>query len=125
MAFDVTKEDLKKSQKCPVGMHLATLVEVEDEYLNEKGTNVQKCEFETDKGHIVPYWFNDKMVSAVLEFIAAADDIVLTEENMPSRIDLKDYKGKRVAISVSHTKDKNNKLQAQIDNFFSASKVPF
>lgn len=125
MPFGFTKDDFKKAQKCPPGMHLATLTEVEDEYMNEKGTNIQKANFETDNGYIVPYWFNDKMPGPVFEFIGAADNITITEDNMPERINIKDYLHKRVAISVSHVKDKNNKIQAQIDNFFSADKVPF
>jgi len=125
MPFTVNKQDLKKSQKCPPGMHLFTLTEVEDEYFNEKGTKVQRVDFESDGGYIVPYWFNDKFSSNLLEFIQAADGITLDMNMEDLDIDLKDYKGKKVAGSVSHVKDKNNKIQAQIDNFFSPDKVPF
>lgn len=125
MPFSFDKSDFRKSQKCPPGMHIATLVEVEEEYYNEKGTQVQRANFETDKGYDISTWFNDKMPSFMYEFVAAADDVTLTEDNAPTNIDLKEYVGKKVAISVSHGKDKNNKVQAQIDNFFSAAKVPF
>jgi hypothetical protein len=124
--FKVTKEDLKKSQKCPVGMHVGTLVEVEEQYFNEKGTSVQKCVFETDAGYQVPVWFNDKVMSNLIEFVEAADKIKLDMATMADMdIRLENYKGRRVAFSVSHQKDKNNKMQSQIDNFFNADKVPF
>jgi hypothetical protein len=122
--FEFSKDDLKKSQKCPAGMHVATLVEVEDEYMNDKGNTVQKCSFETLAGYFIPVWFNAKMPGPVFELVAAAEGITITEENMPSKIVLKDYIGKKVALSVSHAKDKNNKIQAQVDNFFNADKVP-
>lgn len=122
MAFDVTKSDIKKSQKCAPGMHIATLITVDEQYLNEKGTTVQKVEFDTDSGYSIPYWFNDKMTSSLIEFAEAADNCKLSED---TSIELKDYKGKKVCLSVSHAKDKNNKIQAQIDNFYSSEKVPY
>lgn len=126
MSFKPTVEDLKRSQKCPAGMHRATLITVDDEYFNDKGTSIQKCEFETENGHIVPFWFNDKMMGMILEFVSAADKTVITEDMLADMdIELREYKGKAVALSVSHVKDKNNKLQAQIDNFFNEDKVPF
>lgn len=125
MAFEFDKKDFKKSQKAPPGMYIATLIIVEEPYYNDKGTSIEKATFETDNGYEVPFWFNDKMPGLVYEFIGAADSITFNEDNVPTNIDLKEYVGKKVAISVSHKKDKNNKIQAQIDNFFSASKVPF
>lgn len=126
MAFSITKEDLKKSQKCPAGMHFATLVEVEEPYKSEKGVEVQKCVFETDKGYSVPVWFNDAVLANLIEFIGAADKVTFDLETMATmNIDLKKYKGKRVALSVSHVKDKNGKVQSQIDNFFNSDRVPF
>lgn len=122
MAFEVTKDDIKKSQKCPPGMHIATLVSVEKEYLNEKGTTVQRVDFDTDGGYSVPYWFNDKMTSSLIEFAEAADNVKLDAD---TSIELMDYKGKKVCLSVSHAKDKNNKIQAQIDNFYPSDKVPY
>ena len=122
MTFDVTKKDIAQAQKCPPGMHKATLIEVDESYFNEKGTEIEKATFETTKGHSVPYWFNNKMLSSVIEFVEAADNVKL-EEN--TAINLKDYIGKQVCISVSHRADKNNKPQAQIDTFYSADKVPF
>jgi hypothetical protein len=128
MAFKPTKDDLKKSQKCPPGMHLGELVEVEEEYVSDKGATVQKCWFETNKGYQIPVWFNDKVMSNLFEFVEAADKIKLdmdTIEDMPP-IDLKNYLHKPVAFSVSHNKsEKDGKIYTQIDNFFSADKVPF
>ena len=106
-------------------MHLATLTSVEDEYQNDKGTNIQKCDFETDSGYTIPKWFNDGFMSDLIEFVEAADNIKFDPENTDTDIDLHDYVGKKVAIQVSHGKDKNNKIQAQIDNFYTADKVPF
>lgn len=127
MAFDITPQDLKKAQKCPPGMHIFTLVEVEEPYLKENGNEVQKADFESDKGHVVPTWFNSSFKANLIEFIQAADNIILTDEMLRTLppVDLKNYIGKKVAASVSHRRDNNNKVQAQIDNFFSADKVPF
>lgn len=128
MAFKITKDDLKKSQRCPPGTHVATLVEVEEPYISENsGCTVQKCVFETDKGHQVPVWFNDAVTANLIEFVEAADNVKMNMDNIDSmpEIELKDYKGKRVAIAVSHNKDGKGKIQANIDNFFSADKVPF
>jgi hypothetical protein len=128
MAFKLNKDVLAKSAKCPTGMHIATLTEVEDTYFSEKGTEVQKANFETDKGYNIPMWFNgsDMGLGQILEFVQAADDVTFTADNMAELdINLKEYVGKKVCLSVSHGKDKNNKVQAQIDNFFSAKKVPF
>lgn len=127
MAFKVTAEDLKKSIKCPPGMHLAKLVTVEAPYFNEKQTEVQRVDFETDKGYSVPYWFNNKMTSSIFEFVQAADKVTFTPETMQEmEIELADYVGKEVAISVSHNKsEKDGKINCQIDNFYQAGKVPF
>lgn len=126
MPFELTPEDLKRSQKCPPGMHIFTVTAVDEEYLNDNGTTVQRMEFESDKGYMVSTWFNNKFQSSVIEFVQAADKITFTEESIKNvKINLKDYLGKKVAGSVSHRKDNNNKIQAQIDNFFSADKVPF
>lgn len=128
VAFKPTKQDLQKSQKCPPGMHLAELVEVEEEYVSEKsGATVQKCVFETNAGYQVPVWFNDKVMTNLFEFVEAADNIKLsmdTIDDMPP-IDLKNYLHKKVAISVSHVKNDKNQIFPQIDNFFAADKVPF
>jgi len=123
-SFKVTKDDIAKSQKCPPGMHIAELTLVGEEYLKDNGNTVQECEFTTTSGHNMRYWFNAKMVSSIIEFVCAADKVepaALEDKD----INLKEYVGKKVCISVSHGKDKNNKIQAQIDNFFSADKVPF
>lgn len=126
MAFKIDAEDLKKSQKCPVGMHIATLTEVGKPYFNDKQTEIQQCFFETEKGYTTPYWFNNKMVSSILEFVQAADKVTFDAATMAEMdIELSDYIGKKVAISVSHIKDKNGKLQSQIDNFFNSEAVPF
>lgn len=126
MAFDLTPEDLKKSQKCPPGMHMMTVREVGDEYFNDNQTTVQQMDLETDKGYFVSTWFNNKFKSNIIEFVEAADRIKFTDESIKNvKIDLKNYVGKTVVGSVSHRKDKNNKIQAQIDNFFSSDKVPF
>lgn len=126
MSFKVTPQDVKKSQKCSPGMHIFTLVAVEEPYLSEKGNTVQKCDFESDKGYVVSKWFNNVFMGDLVEFVECADDINIDPEKMSDMdIELKDYIGKKVAGSVSHGKDKNNKMQANIDNFFSAKKVPF
>lgn len=126
MAFKLNKQELQKSQKCPPGLHPATLVEAEEMYVSEKGAEVQKCIFETDAGYQVPVWFNDKVMSNLIEFVEAADKVKFDMENMEEvDINLKKYVGKKVYISVSHVKDKNNKIQAQIDNFYNSDKVPF
>lgn len=126
--FDITKDDLKKSQLCPVGLHLFTVVEVEDEYENAKGTTVQKVNFESEKGYQISYWFNDAMLSSVIEFISAADNINLDMETFAGmQVNLKDYVGKKFAGNVVHEKRKDggNKVNAVIENFYSADKVPF
>lgn len=126
MAFKLTAEDLKKSAKCPVGMHLATLVVAEEPYISEKGNETQKCDFETDQGYTISKWFNEKFTGDLFEFVAAADKIKFDATTFKeTEIELKNYRGKKVAISVSHGKDKNGKVQANIDNFFSADKIPF
>lgn len=124
MAFNFSKDDFRKSQKCPAGMHIATLVEVEEPYIKDNGNEVQKCWFETSAGHQVPYWFNKNMPGPVFEFTGAADNVVFTEENAPENIELKEYKGKRVAISVSH-RQTDKGIMPNIDAFYSADKVPF
>jgi hypothetical protein len=107
-------------------MFVTTLIEVEEPYVNDKGTTVQRANFETDAGHVVPKWFNDAVLRDLIEFVEAADHVKFDMETMEDLpIELKNYIGKKVAISVSHVKDKNNKVQAQIDNFFSADSVPF
>lgn len=109
-------------------MHLGFLAEVEDEYISDSKSKctVVPCTFETDAGFQVKVWFNDAVMSNLIEFIEAADNFKINMDNVDQlpAINLKDYIGKRVAFSVSHVKDKNNKIQAQIDNFFSADKAP-
>jgi hypothetical protein len=108
-------------------MHLGELIEVEEEYISEKGAQVQKCSFETKAGYLVPVWFNDKVMTNLFEFIEAADNVKLnmdTIDDMPP-INLKEYLHKPVAFSVSHVKNDKNQIFTQIDNFFSADKVPF
>lgn len=126
MAFQVTKKDLIKSQKCPPGMHIFELITVDEPYLKDNGVTVQKCEFESDTGHIVPVWFNSSVMDNMFEFVQAADKITLNPETMGEmEIELKDYLHKKVAGMVSHGPDKNGKIQHQIDNFYNADKVPF
>lgn len=126
MAFKVTKSDLKKSILCPVGMHVFTLVTVEEMYLKPNGNSVQKCDFETDAGYTVPVWFNSVVMSNLFEFVAAADKVTFDLEKFEDMtIELKDYKGKKVAGSVSHRKTDDGKIVAQIDNFYEDGKVPF
>jgi len=127
VAFKITKDDLKKSQKLVPGMHIVTLTQVEEPYFNEKGTAVQKVEFETDKGVVQPYWFHqtDMGLRSLIEFIEAADDIKLDSELPDTDIELRNYIGKKVCIATSMGKDKNGKNQINIDNFYSAKKVPF
>jgi len=125
MAFKPTKKDLQRSQTCPAGMKLFTLINVETSYLKENGNEVQQCDFETDDGYIVPVWFNSKMLSTVLNFVQAADGIKFEIDDRLPEVELRDYLGKKVAGSVSHRKDDNGKIQAQIDEFFTADKVPF
>lgn len=124
--FNLTKEDLQKSQKCPPGMHIATLTEVEEPYISPKsGCDVQKVVFETSKGYSVPNWFNSTVLGPLFEFIEAADNIKFDVDNMKEiSVDLKKYIGKKVCISVSHRKE-DGKVYAQVDSFFSADKVPF
>lgn len=126
MSFTLTKQDLKKSALCPPGMKLFTLVEVEPQYVSKKGTSTQKCDFESDEGYVVPTWFNAAVLNNLFEFIAAADHITFDMEKMETiSVKLEDYKGKRVAGSVSHRKTDDGKIVAQIDNFYDADKVPF
>lgn len=128
MGFKPTKKDLQRSALCPVGMHLFTVVSTEKPYLNEKGTKIEKVDFETNEGYLVPIWFNDKMLDSLLKFVEAADNIRFDLEkdgdNLPE-IELRDYVGKKVAGSVSHRKDNDGKPKAQIDEFFTADSVPF
>jgi hypothetical protein len=129
MGFKLTKADLKKSALCTPGMHSFTLVKVNEPYLKEGKngpTTVQQCDFESAEGYVVPVWFNTVVMSNLFEFVAAADNVVFDMEKFEDvDIELKDYVGKKVAASVSHRVDNNNKPQAQIDNFYSADKVPF
>jgi hypothetical protein len=126
MAFKITKDKLKQSVMCPVGTHLMTLIEVEDEYISAKGTNVQPALFETDSGYQIKTWFNDAVMRQLIEFVEAADNIKFNMEKMEDvSINLKEYVGKRVAGVVSPGTDKNGKPVVQIDNFYSAEKVPF
>lgn len=139
MSFKPTKKDLQRSAICPVGMHLVTAVAVGKEYLNEGGTQVQQVDFETSEGYIVPKWFwysvkKQMLDPDVLKFVQAADNMTFDLEKISDdgegedalpEIELKDYEGKKVAISVSHQKDKNGKVQPNIDEFFTADSVPF
>lgn len=126
MAFKVTKSDLKKSILCPVGMHLFTLVAVEEPYLKTNGCTVQKCDFESDKGYSVSVWFNSTVMANLFDFVAAADKVTFDLEKFEdTAIELKDYKGKQVTGSISHRKLDDGKLVAQIDNFYEEGKVPY
>lgn len=127
MSFKMTKADLKKSALCPPGMHAATLIEVEAAYVKpDNGNTVQKCDFETDAGYVISAWFNAKMMASLFEFVQAADKVTFNLETMEDMsIELKEYKGKRVTISVSHVKNKDGKINAQIDNFYEEGKIPF
>lgn len=125
MAFKVTKQDLKKSQLCPPGMHNFTLITVKESYLKPNGVTVQETEFETDAGYIVKVFFNSTVMTNLFEFVAAADKITFdltTFEDM--EIELKDYIGKKVSGSVSH-ETREGKTYAGIDNFYQEGKVPF
>ena len=133
MSFKPTKKDLQRSAICPVGMHLVTAVSVGKEYLNDSGTQVQQVDFETTDGYIIPKWFwysvkKQMLDPDVLKFVQAADNITFDMEkdgdNLPE-IELKDYEGKKVAVSVSHQKDNNGKVQPNIDEYFTADSVPF
>lgn len=124
--FKLTKTDLKKSAICPPGMHALTLITVDEPYKKPSGIEVQKCEFETDNGHVVPVWFNSTVMTNLFEFVAAADKVAFNVETFTdTEVDLKDYKGKKVAGSVSHRKTDDGKIVAQIDNFYEDGKVPF
>jgi hypothetical protein len=126
MAFNLTKKDLKKSATCPPGMHPATLIKVEEPYVKDNGNTVQKCEFETDSGYIIPTWFNANMTSSIFEFVAAADKITFDIDKFSDiTVELKDYKDKKVAISISHRKGDDGRIMASIDNFYEDGKVPF
>lgn len=124
MSFQVSKQDIKKSQRCPQGMNIFTLVTVDDAYTNAKGTMVQKADFESEDGYCVSFWFNDKMLGMIIEFVAAADDVDAMGIDAGD-IELKDYLDKKVAAMIVHSKDDKGKLQASIENFFSTSKIPF
>lgn len=123
MAFKPTKKDYLKAQLCPVGMRLLTLTDVEKPYLNDKGTEIQKCDFEDSEGYIISNWFNDKMLDTLINFVESADNVKLDPENMPV-IELRDYIGKKVAASISHRKV-DDKMRTSIDEFYTADKVPF
>jgi hypothetical protein len=126
MSFKVTKNDLKKSILCPVGMHSFTLVNVEAQYLKPNGVSVQKCDFETESGYSVSTWFNSSVMANLFEFVAAADKVTFDLEKFEEmEIKLEDYKGKKVSGSVSHRKTDDGKLVSQIDNFYEEGKVPF
>lgn len=127
MAFDVTPQDLKKSQKCPPGMHIAAITECEEPYYSEKNILTQKVWFETQKGYTIATWFNASVQANQIEFMEAADKVKFDMDSFKgTSFDPKNYIGKPVCISVSHQKSqKDGKIYAQIDNFFSADKVPF
>lgn len=126
MGFKLTKDDLKKSALCPPGIHNFTLVNIEEPYVKPNGNTVQKCDFETDNGYVIPVWFNANMISSIFDFVAAADKVTFSLDTFSEmEIDLKNYKGKRVSGNVSHRADDNNKPQAQIDSFYAEGKVPF
>jgi hypothetical protein len=123
--FKVTKEDVKKSAICPPGMHISTVISVEEPYYNDNKTLVQRMDLETASGHTLIKFFNNKFTSDIIEFVQAADNIVLGDDMGDMDVDLADYIGKKIAVAVSHGKDKNDKIQAQVVNFYPADKVPF
>ena len=126
MSFTLTKTDLKKSALCPPGLAPITLVAVEESYLKPNGVTVQKCDFETDKGYIVPVWFNDKVPTNMIEYVQAADKITFDLENMSDfSFNPKEYIGKTCVGNISHRKTDDGKVVAQIDNFYETGKVPF
>lgn len=126
MAFKVTKQDLKKSITCPPGYHSFTLVNLEEPYVKPSGISVQKAEFESSAGYVVPTWFNSTVMANLFEFVAAADKVKFDMESFEdTEIELKNYLGKKVAGSVSHRKTDDGKIVAQIDNFYEDGKVPF
>lgn len=124
--FKLNKESLLKSAICPPGMTKGELVKVGEQYVSAKGATVQQADFETEKGYSVSVWFNDKVMANLFEFVAAADKVTFDPDNMQeTEIDLKDYLHKPVVFNVSHRKTDDGKVVAQIDNFYSADKVPF
>ena len=129
MSFKLNKEALLKSGLCPPGLTEATLVKVYPEYLKESKQGpmtVQQLDFETKKGYTVPTWFNSVMMGNLFEFVAAADKVVFDPDTFAEvEIELKDYVGKEVVISVSHGKTKEGRVVAQIDNFYMVGQVPF
>lgn len=126
MAFKVTAQDLKKSQICPPGMREFTLVTVKESYIKQaNGVTVQETEFESTDGYTVKVFFNSAVLSNLFEFVAAADKVTFDPANFADReIELKDYIGKKVAGSVSHTV-REGKTYPGIDNFYQEGKVPF
>jgi hypothetical protein len=126
MSFKLNKEGLLKSATCPPGLTKFTLVVVEEPYVSKKGATVQKCDFESEKGYTVSVWFNSAVMGNLYEFVEAADDAKFDPTKMGEiDLNLKEYIGKEVVGSVSHRKDDNGKVQAQIDNFYTVDKVPF
>ncbi len=129
MSFKLNKEVLLKSGLCPPGLTKATVVKVYEPYIKESKSGpmtVQQIDLETEKGYTVPTWFNSVMMGNLLEFVAAADKVVFNPDTMEEvDVDLKDYNGKEVVISVSHGKTKEGRVVAQIDNFYTEGQVPF
>lgn len=127
MGFKLTKTELKKTALCPPGMRDLTLITVEEPYIKPaNGCKVQKCEFESKDGYILPVWFNDSVMANLFEFVAAADKVTFDMDKFEDTdVELKEYIGKEVVGSISHRKTDEGKIVTQIDNFYQTGKVPF
>jgi hypothetical protein len=130
MSFKLNKEALLKSGLCPPGLIEATLVKVYPPYLktakNGEAMTVQQADFETKKGYTVATWFNSIVMTNIFEFVAAADKVTFDPDTFADvDIELKDYVGKEVVISVAHGKTDAGRIVAQIDNFYQTGQVPF
>lgn len=130
MSFQITKEVILKSGLCPPGLTPATLVKVYEPYIKESKQGpmtVQQVDFETDKGYTIPMWFNSVVMGNLIEFVAAADKVQFNPDTVQTvDIELKEYVGKEIVLSISHGKsEKDGKVRAQIDNFYETGKVPF
>ena len=129
MSFKLNKESLLKSGLCPPGLCEATLVKVYEPYVKESKQGpmtVQQADFETKKGYTVPTWFNSVVMNTLFEFVAAADKVAFDPDTfVETEIELKDYVGKEVVISVAHGKTDKGRVVAQIDNFYMVGAVPF
>ena len=129
MSFKLSKEKLLASGLCPPGLTKATLVKVYEPYVKESKQGpmtVQQADFETEKGYTVPTWFNSVVMNTIFEFVAAADKVVFDPDTFKdTEVELKDYVGKEVVISVAHGKTDKGRVVAQIDNFYVEGQVPF